>query len=387
MNAASLFAWMCVAVVPLQVSATAESASARDLEYAARDAEQRFSGALSGDGSGEANQYLDRVFQRLLAAAPEPAFSDCRVFLLKGTRPTVFALPHCRLYVSTALFMQLENEAQLAALLARQLAHVKYRHAQLEKDETTRKVDSLHILAIALGAALGGPGPGGYGAGGSGEATSDLIWRVSVRGYSLEHENVADGVGLRRLRDAGHGPLDAIRALERAREVAFEGENPQLPRLASTAYIDRRLANLRAVAGVPGDASPPDATHAALAAALRLDQAELLIGAHDYAGATRLIDEHVASEGEGGRSHWLAGEIARHSRTGSRAQALAAYERGATFPDAPASLFLTQGLLLREDRQHEAARRAFARYLELEPDAADAAFIRLYLGNEPATGE
>jgi predicted Zn-dependent protease len=121
----------CVAALPLVSLASPAEERARETEYAARDAERRFANASSGGGAGAANRYLDGVLQGLLAALPDPAYSDCRVHLIKGATASAFGLPNCRLYVTTALFIALENQAQLGALLARELAHVKYQHAKL----------------------------------------------------------------------------------------------------------------------------------------------------------------------------------------------------------------------------------------------------------------
>jgi regulator of sirC expression with transglutaminase-like and TPR domain len=84
-------------------------------------------------------------------------------------------------------------------------------------------------------------------------------------------------------------------------------------------------------------------------------------------------------------THFLAGELDRRNGAGSRESALAAYEAGAAFPDAPAELFLNLGLIRRELGEHRLARQAFERFLELEPRSAQADLVRYYL-SKPVEG-
>ena len=56
-----------------------------------------------------------------------------------------------------------------------------------------------------------------------------------------------------------------------------------------------------------------------------------------------------------------------------------------TRPDAPAAAFREHGIALRARGERAPAAQALRRYLELSPDADDAAFIQMYLAELEAS--
>jgi Zn-dependent protease with chaperone function len=361
----------------------------QELDFAARDAERVLNRAALPGGAYGANEVLQTVVGRLTAAAPDPALTDCRAQLMKGGRPSAFALPNCRVYVTTALFMKLENEAQLAALLARELAHVQLHSAVRQRVMLAKRENDAKSFLVVLAAIGGTTYSGGSAASNSptvSDATGDLIWRVSVGGYSNELETAADAAGMARFKAAGYAPADAIRALELLSEAAPKDCGCSVPLLASTNHLAARTAALRQITSISsGGASAPSAEYAARAVRLRIEQVQVLISAGDYQDANRVLAEQVAASGESGVTYFLAGEIARRQGAGSRDAAREAYVKGAGFADAPAQLFLNSGLMAREDGQHEVAALAFKEFLRLDPDAVEAALIRDLLAQPPPT--
>lgn len=363
----------------------------QELDFAARDAERVLNRAvLPGDAYG-ANEVLQTAVNRLTAAAPDSALTDCRAQLMKGGRPSAFALPNCRVYVTTALFMKLENDAQLAALLARELAHVQLHSAVRQRVMLAKRENDAKSFLVVLAAIGGTAYSGGSTAGNSPtvtDATGDLIWRVSVGGYSNELETAADAAGMARFKAAGYAPADAIRALELLSGAAPKDCGCSVPLLSSTKHIATRIAALRPVASVSSvGATAPSAEYATRAARLRVEQVQVLINAGEYQDANRELAEHVAAVGENGITYFLAGEIARRQGAGSRDAAREAYVKGAGYADAPAQLFLNVGLMAREDGQHEVAALAFKEFLKLEPNAVEAGLIRDLLAQPPPTPE
>jgi beta-barrel assembly-enhancing protease len=354
-----------------------------DLHFAALGAERHFerSGLLLDAPAISA--YLQGTLQKLVDTRPGAGSADCRVYLLRGQHANAFALPNCRLYVSTALFLALENEAQLTAIYARELAHVRNQSALKYHRSLKQEFAFWSTLGTALAAGAGvSPGSSrGKNYPVSSDAVGDLIWRVSIRGYSDELELQADRDALALLRIAGQRQADALRALENLRAAArATSEASSVPLLASRDTLNLRIANLRRLASDSlSGASPASATHAALAATLRLEQIRLLVESGDRLHAQQLLSEMEAAGGESGRSRYLAGELARLNGVTTREEALAAYAKGATFADAPAQLFLNQGMMLREAGDEVAARQAFTRYLEMAPDSLEATLVRRYL--------
>jgi len=103
-----------------------------------------------------------------------------------------FALPGGYVYVSRGLIALAENEAQLASVLAHEIAHVTARHS-------AQRYGSQQLAGIASvlsGALLGRP---------AGQATAALS-QVAIASYSRDQELEADTLGIRYLSRAGYDP-------------------------------------------------------------------------------------------------------------------------------------------------------------------------------------
>jgi predicted Zn-dependent protease len=378
-----------IVVVWLAAASAFAATPADEVRFAAQDAERYFerNDLLVKDEAASA--YLQAVLDRLVAASPDGSLGDCRAFLIRGTHASGFALPTCRVYVSLALFMAIENEAQLASLLSREIAHVRNDSVVRNRRELDRRLNDAVFLSTFF-AALGGVPNSGVGRAPGTDAVGDLLWRISVRGFTDEIELQAERDGLARHRAAGFAKVDAVRALERLRDVAPAATDEQrksLPLLASKPVLDARLARLRLVAGEDaGSGAPPDAAHQAIAQSLQLQQVREFLDTGDRAAARNLLDQHVSAHGDSGRSQFLIGELERRNGRASHAAAIAAYEKGATFADAPAELFLNLGMLLRESGNGDRARPALERFLELEPTSAQADLVR-YILSKPSEGK
>jgi Flp pilus assembly protein TadD len=86
------------------------------------------------------------------------------------------------------------------------------------------------------------------------------------------------------------------------------------------------------------------------------------------------------AEPEDGLVRYFLGEVHR-LRGGDEGERLAleTYEKAAGLPGAPAEVHRALGRMHRKAGRADAMKQAFARYLELRPDAGDAEMIRSYL--------
>src|SRR6202023_3035874 len=72
--------------------------------------------------------YLNDVPQRL---GPSEAFAAIpfRIRVVRNPYLNAFTLPNGRIYVHTGMLARMDNEAQLATLLAHEMTHATHRHA------------------------------------------------------------------------------------------------------------------------------------------------------------------------------------------------------------------------------------------------------------------
>lgn len=148
-------------------------------------------------------QALQQVGSRLLAAAgQDPRAWEMVVF--EGEEANAFALPGGKIGVYEGIFNYMENDAQLAAVVAHEIGHNMADHAAERMSTST--VTDLGIQAI--GAALNA-GNIGYA-----NEIAALLGAGAQYGvllpYSRDQELEADRLGLLLMAEAGYDPREAL---------------------------------------------------------------------------------------------------------------------------------------------------------------------------------
>lgn len=152
---------------------------------------------------------------------------------LRDPIPNAFAMPNGSIYIHTGLLALLEDENQLAAVLAHEVTHISERHTYLQNRSIRKKVLAINILnTIANWNPL---------AGGAGMAisiianVSPLLLALSVIGYSRDQEKEADLEGLKAATAAGFAPEgmpNSFKAMQRDIEGeqlnTFYSDHPKL---------------------------------------------------------------------------------------------------------------------------------------------------------------
>jgi predicted Zn-dependent protease len=312
-------------------------------------------GRLHDDAALDA--YLLGVARRLVTAEALAAV-PLRVRVVADTRPNAFSLPNGALYVHTGMLARMEDEAELASVLAHELVHVTHRHVLAE----WRRAQ-------------------GWGAGAAG-----LVRLASMAGYSRELEREADREAIARMRAAGYEAGAAVAYLERLREwAAAEGLKDEPTPYASHPHLAARIEACRALAAAPGRAAAPDGGRHQPAflrttASVLLANARVEVAAGRYRAAWDQVKRFLALHPDHARAHVLLGEVARRDGTaGSDDSAAASYRRALELDPSAADAWRGLGLVLQRRGDAAEARSAFTRYLELAPDAPDRAHVEAAL--------
>lgn len=150
----------------------------------------------------ETTRYLTRVGQAVLPNGPEPQGIHWQYFVLRNPIPNSFALPNGSIYVHTGLLAVLQNEAQLAGVLAHEETHVINRHGYLENRSYRKKAEAAMIIS---GLASAGSIAGGVAEAGLAVLLAvPSIFNSTINGYSRELEQEADLRAVHALVDAGY---------------------------------------------------------------------------------------------------------------------------------------------------------------------------------------
>ena len=140
---------------------------------------------------------------------------------LRDPIPNAFALPNGSIYINTGLLALLDDENQLAAVIAHEITHVSGRHTYLRNRSLRKK-----MLAINIMNTIGtwNPVTGAAGLAINLIATiSPFMLALSVLGYSRDQEKEADLEGLKMAAAAGFVP-DGMPNSFKAMQRDIEGE-------------------------------------------------------------------------------------------------------------------------------------------------------------------
>jgi beta-barrel assembly-enhancing protease len=336
-------------------------------------------------GDPQLEEYLARIGDRLtpdeMRAAGGPRFT---FDVIRDPTLNAFAMPNGRIYVHTGLLSRLDNEAQLATIVAHEMTHVTHRHAlALQRAARSEGIPSSRAAVI---------GPTASVILGLGLPVAAL---ASMRGYGRALERDADSAGMENLVRAGYDPKEAPKAFALLRsessdrdslETFFFGSPTRLTeRIESTQrLLDTTYAN---AAAAPTTATDSEAFRLRMRSVVRENASED-IRAGRFLLARRQLDRVLAVAPADpiaytyyGDLHRLQSQQARDGAAKSEQArlALAAYEKAvaldATLPEPHRQL----AFLYYQQNDNAGARAAFQKYLELKPGAPDARRIREYV--------
>ena len=157
----------------------------------------------------ELSAYIQSTGQRLASRTHRPGMP----YDFQGVNATyvnAYAFPGGSIAVTRGILLELDNEAQLAALLGHELGHVNARHT------ASRMTKGVLVSAVMSGAGLALAGEEGYGAlvsGLGGIGAGALLAR-----YSRDNERQADDLGLDYMVRAGYNPQGMVGLMDMLRE-------------------------------------------------------------------------------------------------------------------------------------------------------------------------
>lgn len=339
-------------------------------------------------------EYLAGIGIRLLPATARAAGGPSpRYRVVLDPTFNAFAMPDGAVYLHSGLLSALENEAQLAVVLARELAHVVRRDAL----RVQRGAGEMPVMPAVVEVAAGPA------AAADGTAVLSPMARVilgrglqvaavaALGGYDEEVQRATDVEALAALRRAGYDTGEAPRLFARLGAEAVERGVVERFTLGTARHLAARAESMGALVRSSGAA--PDAIRDSEEFGLRLrdlvrDNARLDIAAGRFGLAERQLARVVTMAPRDALA-WLSyGDLYRlraqrapvsAERTALLEAALASYQRSIALDPRLAEPHRQLGLLYYQEDEPRKAQEAFARYLAQAPDAPDAPRIEEYL--------
>ena len=329
---------------------------------------------------------LTGYLQDLIGKVGGPAAKDFRIYLAHIPEFNAMMFPTGFAVIFTGLLLRMRNEAQLASVIAHESGHFLRRHMIRSWRDQRRKSDIFAIASMAagVGGAAGGVYLGDY------VQLAQLGTILSLFSYSRAMEAEADAMGLKLIADAGYPPIEMATVWQQligedTASARYRRKRRRRGSLFDThPSPDSRLADLRISAAdvtVPGKLYDTGRNRylgqiASIRAMMLDDQVKL-----NDPGASQYLIETLARDGWNGLLRFYEGEVWRlRNRRGDDARAALSYAAAVGYPDAPADAWRWHGISLMKAGRHGEAKAAFARYLVMKPDAADAAWVRQTIG-------
>lgn len=171
-----------------------------------------------------ANEYLQRVGLSLIPRDLQLEKVTWKFRAVRDPQPNAFALPNGSIYVTTGLMTLIDNESQLAAILAHELTHVMRRHTYVHNRSNRKKFLTMNVMA-----AIGAYAPGGIVGAVITVVTTvaPFIMIATIYGYSRDLEREADLKGIDMMISAEYAPEEMVSVMKLLNKD-FEGENIRL---------------------------------------------------------------------------------------------------------------------------------------------------------------
>jgi predicted Zn-dependent protease len=263
--------------------------------------------------------YVNQVGQRMAAVSDRPL--DYEFVLLNNGVPNAWALPGGKIAINRGLLLELNDEAELAAVLGHEVVHAAASHGAQAMTRGTLLQGALLVGAVAT----------------RNNEFSDYIVGASQLGaqlinqrYGREAELEADAYGIRYMVRAGYDPRAATSLqetfvrLSEGRNAGFiEGLFASHPPSQERVDANRALVNQLAPELAGRDLELGEARYQQAIAGLRqnapayelFDEAEEAIAADDLETALQKVDQALRMVPDEARFHGLKGDIMFYQRS------------------------------------------------------------------------
>lgn len=310
----------------------------------------------------ELTRYVQSVMDRLY---PE-YIGVINVGIINSPDLNAFALPNGSIYINSGMLSRLENEAQMATVLAHEGVHFIHKHSYQQRIS----LKQASAFSLGVGMVTGIP------------AIGSVIAISSIYGYSKDLEREADEEGFRRLEKAGYDVsqspitfqhlLTDVETLE-IKQPYFFSSHPRLEERIES------FSNLAAKAGSKtGNVYEDD--YQAETSDLKLELLNDYLEIGQYKSVLLILKNESARSIYPPQANYFLGEAYRlRGEEGDTEKSIDAYSASiAAVPDYSPP-YRAMGIHYMKHNETEKAVSYFTRYLELTPDAPDIGYIKNYI--------
>lgn len=318
----------------------------------------------------EINAYLRELTCKLAAEYCD----DIRIYLSQTPHFNAFMAPNGVMNTWTGLLLRVDNEAQLAAVIAHEIGHYLRRHSVQQFRDARDKSNVGAFLAVGLGAV---------------GAVAHLALVGTTFAYQRDMERESDGYSLLLMARAGYDPREAHKIWARIlKEKEADEDAGSGPTIYSSHPPSKERRDALADLGqkvfdkLGADKIEADRFRSVIAPY----KTELLndeVSLRNFDRSMALFDMLIESNPNPAEIIFFKGELHRvrgDADENDDTKALEFYEQALTaMGTPPADLYRSRGLLHRRMGDNAASAAAFRHYLELAPESVDRPFIENFI--------
>jgi predicted Zn-dependent protease len=324
----------------------------------------------------ELEAYLNEIVKKL---QPLEVFEHIpfKINIIRNSHLNAFSFPNGPIYVHTGMLARMNNEAQLATLLAHEMTHCTHRHAIKEFRDLKNKTAFLATFQVALS------GLGAYG------DIATLLGAVgtmaAITGYSRELEEEADVEGFKSMVKAGYDPEESPKLFEYLKEELEEDKKRKEPFIfGSHPRLQERIESYQNLLKTKyreqkGGAKNSDIFLKKIHMVI-LDNARLDLKTGRFKIAQKGIEKYLDIKPDDAKAYCILGEIFRQrGEEGDTEKAKENYKKAISIDSTYPYPYKGIGLIYYKQGEKCLAKESFELYLTLSPQVLDRAYIEEYI--------
>ena len=330
--------------------------------------------------------YVDRVGSSLVPKWVDPQQFNFTFTLVDDPTLNAFAMPDGTVVIHSGLLAALENEAQLATVLGHEIAHATHRHGYRGYKSQQSKQMWFGLGSMVAGVLVGSQTNNAL----AGLATglgSNLALQAAVNGHGRKLEDEADVIGLYYMVEAGYDYMEAPEVWR-----VFSRYSKDQSKISNFFFSDHsthaaRINNLTKAINADYRATVPRAKLkvgeeelAAVSQQLQQRNALANLESQEFAKAERALTQSLERNPNDPVAHHNLARVL-WGQGGAQNAERVLNELGAAIQLDPkmAAPWKDAGMIFYELRDAGKAAKAFERYLQLEPNAPDAAKLQAFI--------
>ncbi len=324
-----------------------------------------FDHGLVANGSIYADDRLQRYVQQVMDRLYPEYKGSIIVKVVDSPSLNAFALPNGSIYINTGMLARLDNEAQMATVLAHEGVHFINKHGLKQR----QNIENNNIVSMGITIVTGVP------------VLGQLMGASSIYGFSRDLERESDAEGYKRLQDADYDTSQAaitfqyllaeVEALNIDEPYFFSSHPDLVERIDSFTELSSRVPGRRGYTG--------QRAYQEMVSDLRLEMLADYLAVGKYQSVLLMLTNSNDFNRYPPEAKFYLGEAYRlRGEEGDRARSGQAYQYAIVHAPQFVASYRALGIHYMKTEQLQKAEKLFSKYLELAPDAPDRAYIENY---------